>query len=348
MLFIKGVGTDFAFRRSMKSLRNIFFKVLYYLGIGGMLLRTNRRNGKVPILVFHKIIPEYDGIWPGIHPKLFEKMLLLIKKHYTILPLHALYTQPNADFSRSCFITFDDGYKDYLDYAYPILKRHEAHSTVFVLPYNLSNLGHIWTSTIIFFVKHYWFSEIRDFFITHNQYIQFGNKFDDFSINLAITKHLCRLRHAERQVIIDGLREKFMEDNRIIATELLNFDELRKLDPRYACVASHSLSHPSFKLEDDDAFIEFEMRESKILIEKELGLQVTAFAFPFAKFNETSMNLAKKYYKLCFTKINELVDLNKLKTDKNYMYDLPRFNIHQDTAEELFLLINGFHKRFRN
>ncbi|PBQ32553.1 hypothetical protein CNR22_12490 [Sphingobacteriaceae bacterium] len=331
----------------MRLLRNFLFKTLYWFKIGNYLLSRNRKRGQIPVLVFHKIIPEYDGIWPGIHPKLFEEMILLLKKHYTILPLHYLHSRPETDFSRACFITFDDGYKDYLDYAYPILKRHNAHSTLFVLPYNLSNHGHIWTSTIIYFVKHYWFSEIRDFFFQHGQKINFRDKFNDFYLNLTITKHLCQLRQVERQVIIDTLQKKFEQDNRIIEKELLSFDELRKLDSEFVSVASHSLTHPSFILESDETFIDYEMRESKMSIERELKLEASSFAFPFARHNELSLDTVKKYYKMCFTKINDLVDLNRLKKDKNYYYDLPRFNIHQDSAEELFLLINGFHNKIK-
>lgn len=298
-------------------------------------------------MVFHKIIPEYDSIWPGIHPKLFEEMIFLLQKHYTVLPLDDLNLKPEKDLRNACFITFDDGYKDYLDYAYPILKRNKVHSTVFVLPHDITNNGHIWTSTIIFFVKHYWFSEIRDFFISHQQHINYADRFDDFSLNLTITKHLCQLKQIERQFIIEDLQKKFESDNRIIENELLSFDELRKLDKNYVTVSSHSLSHPSFILETDEHFIEREMTMSKQIIEKELGREVNAFAFPFANFNAASMTLVKKYYRFCFTRINDWVDLKKLRENKEYLYDLPRFNIHHDSAEELFLLINGFHKKLK-
>ena len=227
------------------------------------------------------------------------------------------------------------------------MRRNNVHSTIFVLPYNLSNHGHIWTSTIIYFVKHYWFSEIRDFFISRNQYINFDDKFNDFTLNLDITKHLCQLQQIERQGIIETLQQKFVKDNRIIEKELLSFEELRKLDSDLVSIASHSLTHPSFILETDENFIDYEMKESKQSIEKELNVEVSSFAFPFAKYNQPSLNAVKKYYKMCFTRINDLVDFNKLKVDKNYIYDLPRFNIHQDTPEEMFLLINGFHKKIK-
>lgn len=331
----------------MKALRRLFFYLLFKFRIGHLLLLRNRSKQKVPVLVFHKIIPEFDKIWPGVHPRLFEEIILLLKKNYTIYPLEFLYSKPGMDFSRACFISFDDGYNDYLEYAYPILKRHQVHSTLFVLPNDLSNKGHIWTSTIIYFVKHYWFSEIRDFFMSQGQYIDFGNKFEDFSVNLAITKHLCGLKQSERAKVMDALQKKFDADHRIIPKELLSYEELATLDPTLVTIASHSLTHPSFSLETDLEFIEHELRDSKLSIEKELKLQVSSFAFPFTKYNSLSMQLVKKYYRMSFTRINDLLDLKKLKNDPAYYYDLPRYNIHQDSAEEVFLLINGFHDKFK-
>lgn len=325
--------------------RDYFFKLIYKLGIGSSLLSYNRKKGRVPVLVFHKIIPEYDEIWPGIHPKLFEEILLLLKKHYTILPLSDLYLKQATELKNACFITFDDGYKDYLDYAYPILKRHSLYSTLFVLPYQITNKGHIWTSAVIFFVKHYSVNEIDEFFTKRGIKINFTDKNDFFKINLDITIHLCNLGQVQRMSAIYDLREKFVTDKRIIENELLSFDELRLLGPELVSVASHSLTHPSFKKETDPVFIETELKDSKEIIEKETGQEVNAFAFPFANCNALSIVLAKKLYKLCFTRIGDFVELKRLKEDKDYIYDLPRFNVHHYTAEEVFFLINGFHKK---
>ncbi len=331
----------------MGLFRNSCFKFLYRSGLGKILLSYNRRKERIPVLVFHKVIPEYDEIWPGIHPKLFEEMLLMLSKHYTILPLNDLYLNPSAKLKNACFITFDDGYKDYLDYAYPILKKLFIPSSLFVLPYQITNRGHIWTSTIVFFIKHYSFNEINNFFTVRNIHIRYKNKNNYFRLNLDITTHLCGMMHTERMAAITDLRKKFVADNRIIENELLSFNELRMLDPKLTSVASHSLTHPSFKKEIDAVFVETELKESKEIIERETKQKVEAFAFPFANYNDISITIAKKLYKLCFTRINDFVELKKLKTDKNYIYDLPRFNVHHDSPEEVFFLINGFHKKFK-
>lgn len=332
----------------MRNLRQFCFKILYALRIGHYLHYINRKNNKVPVLVFHKIIPDYDSVWPGIHPQLFESILLLLKKHYTILPINDLFTKSASELKNACFISFDDGYKDYLDYAYPILKKHNIPSSLFVLPYQITNKGHIWTSTITFFIKHYSFDEIEAFFAPHGITIDPNNTFNYFQLNLDITKRLCDMIHVERMKIINELRAKFVADNRIIENELLSFDELKRLDPKLTHVGSHSLTHPSFKKETDAVFIEMEMRQSKEIIEHELGREVSSFAFPFATHNEISFNAAKKIYNLCFTGLNDFIHLDKLKANPDNAHDLKRFNVHHDSAIEVFFLMNGFHKKLRS
>jgi len=330
----------------MFSWRNIAFKLFCLFGIGRLLLMYNRSKNRIPVLVFHKIIPEYDSTWPGIHPDLFEKIIIRLKKHYTILPISDLLTKKPEELKNACFITFDDGYKDYLDYAYPILKRQQVPSALFVLPYQISNKGHIWTSTISFFIKHYPYEEIEMFFKNHG--VQIKNHSNNyFKLNHSITRKLCKLQAKDRVSIVNTLRQKFIDDNRIIENELLNFDELRALNPSLTQVESHSFSHPSFKVETDEDFIDNELKVSKEVIERELNKSVTAFAFPFAEYNDLSFKKVKQYYKMCFTDINDFVYLDKIKKDTEQLFDLSRFYVHHSSAEEIFMLINGFHRIFK-
>ncbi len=328
----------------MVLVRNLLFKSLYFLGIGHLLLETNRKKSRIPILVFHKVNPEKDEVWPGLDPALFEKMIVLLKKHYTILPLNRLYSKNREELKNACFITFDDGYTDYLEFAYPILKKHNVHSTIFILPFDMSNQGHIWTSSIMHFVKKYAFAEIDKFFKAHGRVIDCSPSLDRFKLNLLITKNLCQLTQSERGPIIQALQNKFKTDEGILEKELLNMDDMKELDTRWVDFASHSLTHPSFKLETNEAFIEHELKDSKEIIESELNVKINMFAFPFNKYNDLALKTVKKYYNLCFTRRGDFVDLNRLSVDKEYLFDLPRFNVHHATPEEVFLLANGFHK----
>ena len=331
----------------MNYIRNKCFIFLYNIGFGRILLNSNRRRSKIPILVFHKVLPEYDEVWPGTKPKLFEDILILLKKHYTVFPLSHILTKNEQELKNACFITFDDGYKDFLDYAYPILVRQQIPVTLFVIPNSILNNGYIWTSKIMFLVKHYSIQEIEEFLVSKKIDVSKLDFNNPFKLNLGITIQLCEMNHVERMLIINELQDKFIKDNRIIQQDLLSFDDLRLFDKSTVSIGSHSLSHPSFKEETSIDFIENELTESKHIIEKELNTTIFSFAFPFTKLNDLSFNIAKKIYKLCFTRINDFVDLKELKENKDYIYHLPRFNIHHNTPEEVFFLINGFHKKLR-
>ena len=69
------------------------------------------------IIAFHKVNPEY-----------FEKQINHLVKHYKVLPLNEIFSSDK----NSVVITFDDGYKNNLEYAYPILKKYNLAATVFV------------------------------------------------------------------------------------------------------------------------------------------------------------------------------------------------------------------------
>jgi peptidoglycan/xylan/chitin deacetylase (PgdA/CDA1 family) len=331
----------------MGLLRNIIFKTFYLVGAGKFLLRGNRKNKRVPVLVFHKVNPERDQVWPGIHPERLEEIIQKLGRHYEFRPLCDLVTKRDEDLSKACFITFDDGYKDFLEYAYPVLKKYKVPATLFVLPYDLSNRGHIWTSLILNFVAQYPPSEVKRFFSKYIPEAANYQESDLFRLNLSITRQLCSLSQDKRQPVIEALQEKMKADGKQIQNELLSFDELRSLDTAIVSIASHSLTHPSFKQETDERFIEHELRDSKETLERELNVKVHAFAFPFANYNTYSLQVARQYYSMSFTGINDFVSLKNFDENPDYVYHLSRFSIHQDTAEEVFLLINGFHRLFK-
>lgn len=224
------------------------------------------------------------------------------------------------------------------------MKKHNIHSTLFALPPNAENKGHIWTSTISFFVKNYSLKEIIAFFNFYKYEISY-NSVNAFELNLSITKSLCKLPQNDRLMLINELMDKLTKDQKILPEELLSLDEIKHLDAEIVSVASHGFTHPSFEDETDLKFIEKELNQSKIFLEKEVNRKVIYFAFPFGKSNRLAIDQAKKYYKLCFTGMNRSVDLDKLKVDPEYIYNLHRYSVHHSSAEEVFFLINGFHAR---
>ena len=99
------------------------------------------RDQRLLILCFHGISIEEEHLWrPAtyIQPTVFEKRLeLLARGRYQVLPLgDAVERLYRGDLpSRSAVITFDDGTYDFLEHAFPALKKYGFPATVYQTTY---------------------------------------------------------------------------------------------------------------------------------------------------------------------------------------------------------------------
>jgi len=100
------------------------------------------RRGQLLVLMYHRILPATDERLsteqPGmiVHPETLHMHLRTIREHFEIVQLdnwleRAGNGQPTPE--RACALTFDDGWLDNYEYAYPILVREQAPATIFVV-----------------------------------------------------------------------------------------------------------------------------------------------------------------------------------------------------------------------
>jgi len=83
--------------------------------------------------VYHKVDPKPELGLSCIHPKTFEKQIdFLISKGFQLVTLSQLDADLK-DSSKRIAICFDDGYKNVIDHAYPVLKKYSIAATVFVI-----------------------------------------------------------------------------------------------------------------------------------------------------------------------------------------------------------------------
>jgi hypothetical protein len=106
--------------------------------------RRNRTTQSVgtdhlPILMYHRVAPAGS---PAMHayrvtPKAFEEQLRYLRDagYYSIglEDWWAAMARRKPFSSRAVLVTFDDGYRDFLTYAWPLLKHYGFSATVFLV-----------------------------------------------------------------------------------------------------------------------------------------------------------------------------------------------------------------------
>ena len=130
------------------QLRRLAYGVLYRCGIVARVRRRNQQYAR--ILVYHSVAPaESDftrGIDVTVHPKTFADPLDYLMQHYHVISLPELVERLEAGrpVGGCVVITFDDGFADNCEWAWPLLRQRGLPATIFVTADAIDNAELLW------------------------------------------------------------------------------------------------------------------------------------------------------------------------------------------------------------
>ena len=92
---------------------------------------ASRLARRFQVLAYHKVSPDPHPFFEPDHPKAFEQHMRFLSRCYRVMPLVELVERNRrGDIPhRAVAITFDDGYRDNYEYAFPILKKYGIPAT---------------------------------------------------------------------------------------------------------------------------------------------------------------------------------------------------------------------------
>jgi peptidoglycan/xylan/chitin deacetylase (PgdA/CDA1 family) len=186
-------------------------------------------------------------------------------------------------------ITFDDGYRDNYDRAYPVLKRSGV-PAIFFIP-TARQLG--WWDIIAFLIKH-----------TDRPTIESVPR------EQAISHYLRRMKlepHAQTSNLLPQLAEACgvaLPDRARQDAELMTWDQIREVAQRGIAIGSHTHSHRVLATIPVETQRE-ELATSKSILERELGQPVRSLSYPVGNYqhftNETQSLAAECGYAVAFS-----------------------------------------------
>lgn len=105
------------------------------------------------VLLYHRVLPHSEAqrrrVDPAMYvtPETFAAHLDWLGTDYSVLPLGAAVEQAKAGVAlpkSACAITFDDGWRDNYQYAFPLLRQRGLPATVFVVSDRIGTEGAFW------------------------------------------------------------------------------------------------------------------------------------------------------------------------------------------------------------
>lgn len=315
------------------GIHNIFER--YYSGIGHMLM-------------FHRIIPDtnakrvHNHLSLEITPEHLEKIInFFIKKNYNFLSMDQLYERfKKGIFPDKKFVvfTFDDGYRDNLEIAYPILKKYGIPFTVYIatgIPNKTAILWWYILEDMLLKLNAVQFSWNEKNYLHYSRTSAEKEKAFEL-IQSFIHQNFTLDNHLQ---LFKTIFKGFLSDLAMYSGHLgMNWDEIRLLnkDP-LVTIGAHTVNHFNLSKLPQKA-LEFEILESKIELEKQLGQPIEHFAYPYGKFSHASVREFECSYGLGF-KTAITTNLGNLFRENGQMLcSLPRININQVTNEHVLKL----------
>jgi len=125
-------------------------KALYYSGTHRVLAPFSRGIGL--IFMLHRVSPHRTGGFAPnrglmVTPEYLDSVLIDVKRAgLDIVSLDEAYRrirERDCAVRFACF-TLDDGYRDNLEYAYPVFRRHDAPFTVYIASDYADGKGELW------------------------------------------------------------------------------------------------------------------------------------------------------------------------------------------------------------
>ncbi len=263
--------------------RKIIFKVAAEVQLGKILERISKPKHRVTVLCFHRISSEFDSFWQPVYPETFRQLLEKLVQDYQFTTFeNANKAIKNSD-KPLIILSFDDGYKDFIEEALPILKFFDVPSNHNIVTDCADSNRIIWTQKLNYLFNKLKYSgrfahEIK---LSDQIYIRVQQPFDDWlPLNNNILFKLFELRMDERNKCIENFENYFTGEKMIYPYRMMNWDDIKQLCNHQVEIGSHTVTHdtlPSIQSEDQ---LNVEIVKSKQIIEEKTGKECKVFSLP--------------------------------------------------------------------
>jgi peptidoglycan/xylan/chitin deacetylase (PgdA/CDA1 family) len=255
-----------------------------------------RRAAAFPVLAYHRVNDENDPFFPSLPSSVFQQHMAYLTRSYRVVTIEELVER----MQRGCVprnaiaITFDDGYRDNLTHAAPILARHGLPATIFL------TTGLIGTSELA------WFDQVAAAFKctkAESMIAPWGSRVSLESQNdrltaldriLAYLKTLTEDEFARRlDAVLNALGIDGQSGRQAL---MLDWDDVMALKGLGLSIGAHTVRHPILS-RVSVARARSEIAGSRTMIESVCGVAPKAFAYPNGKqgdYDDTVQRLVRE------------------------------------------------------
>jgi peptidoglycan/xylan/chitin deacetylase (PgdA/CDA1 family) len=338
--------------------KRTFYQLLAGLGIYLVGRLYHRRQAL--ILTYHGVVRNGHNSYTNrncVELAMFDRQMVYLARHYNVIPLSELVERLTAAEQLPPYtaaITFDDGFRNNLTVALPILKKYNLPATIFLATSYVSSeeLG-LWTEHVDSLIHRTRANTVRLKLYGMEKVLPLRSSADREDTSDQIRAFLKTLAPTQRESVLREIDGQLDEGTDLLPTEdgsgpqtvevtaakeeryaFLTWEQVQMMTNHSITFGSHTHTHAILSpLSESD--VKFEMTESRRLIEEILGVTCSLFSYP----NGAETDFGRREERLLrslgyIAAVSQVDGFNDTGTN---MMALRRINIPRDDSFSFFL-----------
>ena len=288
----------------------------------------NNRKNTVTILNLHSVTDNISKC-NKLTPKLFEDLIIFVKKNFTLVVFSDLKREIISD-KPLMILSFDDGYKDFMEYVIPILDKYEIKCNQNIIPdciekqlppVNVIVQDFICQAPIELLKK----IDLQE--INIERYINNRNK-----LGVVVSSYIKSRSIQEQKLIYEKLKPQLFDYEEFTPTPMMSKEDVMQIIQTHE-IGAHSYEHASMNYETSEYF-KNDLTKCKNYFSNNFGIQVDIYAFPNGSYSNQHISIAIE------NGFEEILLVNdQFSSMGNKVYD--RFGFYAHTEDEVYFRATG-------
>ena len=275
-------------------------QIIKKLGPLGLYVLVRWLMRKKPrIIMFHRFSEQKQQ--HCVSSSELEKQIIYLKKHFNILPLSQLrrcIEQGKSTPNNSIVLTVDDGYRDFYEVAYPVLKKYSVPATLYVTTGFINEELWLWPDQITWLLNNV--NDVNktiDLGETNSKSIEIST-IDDSNrqqIWSNVISYLLSVDDLTKHKWIAYLSDQLgkpLPDSAPEEYSACSWQQLAEMQQNGIEIGGHTHTHPSLGQVSDEQ-LRVELRTCMQFLDEKLGKQDRDFCFPNGQPNDYNEKVKK-------------------------------------------------------
>ncbi|GAB2829433.1 polysaccharide deacetylase family protein [Ferruginibacter profundus] len=278
--------------------------------------------------LFHRVSPERDKLWDPMDVPMFDKCIRYISAHYQVVLLEDIVAgKIQQGKKKLATISFDDGYKDNIVYAAPILDKYNCKASFYVVIDCIENNMPTWTHIFEYCFQFTAIKKINidfDFLPAEYRVTSLDTEESRLAYERKLVPFLKTIPNAQRVAVMQRVVDTCTDIT--IPPLMMSWDDLKVLKNKGHYIGSHTTTHCMLATVTDEAELQHELLHSAKVIEQKLGHFPVTISYPGGSYNANTIKMSKAAgYTMGLAVKQDMYD-----PAKDDIFEIPRISLNNE------------------